>query len=93
MRAALIAPVEHWEFNLPDEDRTIEASKLKRCACGNQPRIYRRWAGAYQEFQVKCLWVRPTRFLPLVTHTDPTPWLRSSQSAIAHWNLVVALTQ
>lgn len=84
------------EIHLPDEERDFEIALFKfRCACGHTPSIHRK----HGKFRLECGRPKNDRyrygsiFWKEHTHTDPTPWLPSSQEAIQHWKLVAVLTR
>ena len=84
------------EIHLPDEERDFETCLFKfRCACGYTPSIHRKDG----KFRVKCGRHKDDKlifgdvFWTEHKHTDPTPWLPSSQQAIQHWKLVCALSR
>jgi hypothetical protein len=95
-------PEPQLEIHLPDEDRAkvLDSWAVVRCACGREAALFRRIVGCRQEYRVEC-WVAASNTMLVhltgepshVPHTDPTPWLKSSATAIRHWKLVAALSK
>lgn len=87
-------PEPQIEMHLPDESRVFPVQLWDTpCRCGMSTILIRRGA---KEFRVACaVWVsagcQPASNLAL--HTDPTPWLPSSDQAIRHWKLVAVLSK
>ena len=82
-------PEPQLEIHLPDEDRLFETGLFHyRCRCQYPPALDRKDG----KFRLVC--GRPKSMHPdWMEHTDPTPWLPSSQQAIQHWKLVNLLSR
>lgn len=84
------------ELNLPDEERRFELAIWNfRCVCGHAA-ILERNSGQFRVSYAALLNLTPGNWGHhdfKQEHSEPTPWLASSQQAIQHWKLVAVLSR